>query len=156
MWKDVSWQSKTCWYVTTLNVDLVNNRDRSLQRLPRMLQSVHRVYFVGNRRRQENQTSAQRHAKTSLNSGLRSLLKFLGVMLLSRKVPLLLIFSTCKMTCMHLKVAELFTSEWQTSKTHCPTIKRIYMIVMKRSFKTSFEKYRWVTSSFFQFQFQTQ
>ena len=53
-----------------------------------MLQSVNRVYFAGNRRRRENQTSARRHAKTLLTSGLRSLLKFLGVMLLSRKVPL--------------------------------------------------------------------
>jgi hypothetical protein len=39
------------------------------------------------------------------------------------------------------KVAELFTSGWQTSKVHCPTIKRVYMVVVKKSFQTSFEKY---------------
>ena len=53
-----------------------------------MLQSVLRVYFAGNRRRRENLISARGHAKTSLTSGLRSSLKFLGVMLLSRQVPL--------------------------------------------------------------------
>ena len=153
MWKGVSWQSKTCWYVTTLNVDLVNNGDRSLQGLPGY---VHRVYFAGNRRRRENRTSAQKCAITSLRPWLRSSLKSLGVMLLSRKVPLLLIFCTRKMTCMHFTVAELFTSDWQTSRVQCPTIKRVYMVVVGKSFETSFEKYRWVTSSFFQFQFQTQ
>ena len=42
----------------------------------------------------------------------------------------------------HLTVAAFFTSEWQTSETRCPTIKRVYMVVVKNSFKTSFENYR--------------
>jgi len=39
------------------------------------------------------------------------------------------------------KVAELFTSDWQASKAPCPTIKRVYMVSVNKSFKTSFEKY---------------
>lgn len=54
----------------------------------------------------------------------------------------------------HLTVAEVFTSEWLTSsslvETRCPTIKRIYMVVMGKSFEKRFEKYRWVTTSVFQ------
>lgn len=57
----------------------------------------------------------------------------------------------------YLSVAEIFTSEWQTSETHCPNVKRIYRIVMRKGFfEESFMKYWWVTSSVFQLQFRAQ
>ncbi|KAF8797738.1 hypothetical protein BYT27DRAFT_6930048 [Phlegmacium glaucopus] len=37
---------------------------------------------------------------------------------------------------------DLFASEWQKSIMQCPAVKRVYMVVMKQTFKTSYEKYR--------------
>ena len=89
----------------------------------------------------------------SLADNKASSLKCLGVIFLSRKVPYLLILCTHKTTCI-LQLQHSLHQNGRTSETRCPTIKRIYIVVDKKSFRTSFEKYRWVTSSVLQFQFQ--
>ena len=119
--------------------DLVNNRDRFLQRLPRMLQFIHRVCFAGNRRRRENPTFAQWNVIASLTAWLLSSLKFLGVMFLSRKVPYLFILFTHKMMC----ILQLQHSLPQNARYQkCDALLSVYMVVVKNRFKTSFEKYR--------------
>ncbi|KAF8800842.1 hypothetical protein BYT27DRAFT_7148208 [Phlegmacium glaucopus] len=39
-------------------------------------------------------------------------------------------------------VADFFASRWQKSNMQCPAVKKVSMIVMKQSFRTSYEKYR--------------
>jgi hypothetical protein len=70
---------------------------QNMLRLPlRTLQPVHHVYFAGNPRNRGIYPSAHQNVTASLTPGLRSSLKFLEVMLLSRKVRLLFIFAPTK------------------------------------------------------------
>ena len=40
-------------------------------------------------------------------------------------------------------VSDLYTSEWKNTRTPCPPIKKVYMVVMKPDFTLKYEEYRY-------------